>query len=372
MQQGLKVSSKSQRQGGEPFDGGDIKEEEDANFSLTSFQNHSVRQFAYFDGVMQKFCELNLKCSQTLSPLDAILLAEDIDTTGHTVWIGAEVLAHFICCYPEYFQDKLVCELGSGTGLAGLVAAKFSKRWTFLTDKDTEILKLLSENAYLNNNGNTARTSLVSIEEVCYNNDTAQDIPCSPNRNPVVVSELAWGNQEHIDRVLLDLSSNVADESTNAATASSKSCGPGLASSPQENTEWHEKYHFDEAHQTKFDVVIAADVIYSAEILGPLWRTMQCLTKENGIVFLSHVPRCSMQIIHDLIIHKASQRGFILQQVHLPSSFIHCTGSNKQQEAKYHHQHENTCLLRGSSNETLELNDSDGVCVMQFLKNVGI
>ena len=45
---------------------------------------------------------------------------------GLQVWNGAILLAEFIICENCKFTDKHILEIGSGTGLVGIIAAKYS------------------------------------------------------------------------------------------------------------------------------------------------------------------------------------------------------------------------------------------------------
>lgn len=47
----------------------------------------------------------------------------DHDLTGQIVWPAAKVLSWYIATNNDVFKNKVVLELGAGTGLAGFVAA---------------------------------------------------------------------------------------------------------------------------------------------------------------------------------------------------------------------------------------------------------
>jgi len=127
---------------------GEQEGEDNEASSLDSFQAHSTSNFTFFSPNHPK-AEVTLKTLQCLTPIDAVLLSEGTDLTGHTIWLGALVMCHFICRFPEAFERKTVIELGSGTGLAGLVAAQFSD-CCVLTDRDPGVLQLLDQNIDLN------------------------------------------------------------------------------------------------------------------------------------------------------------------------------------------------------------------------------
>ena len=58
-----------------------------------------------------------------------------VDLVGLQVWRGALLLADFIMCSPDLFQDHHVLELAAGTGLTSVTAGLFAKSVT-ATDVD--------------------------------------------------------------------------------------------------------------------------------------------------------------------------------------------------------------------------------------------
>lgn len=54
--------------------------------------------------------------------------------TGVSTWDGAVVLSKYFENHPELVQGKLVLELGSGTGVAGISAALLGARQVLLSD----------------------------------------------------------------------------------------------------------------------------------------------------------------------------------------------------------------------------------------------
>ncbi|XP_035690261.1 protein N-lysine methyltransferase METTL21A-like isoform X1 [Branchiostoma floridae] len=68
--------------------------------------------------------------------------------TGQMVWPAARVLSQYIVDQPELVQTRTVLELGAGTGLLGLVAAKLSPcpRKVVLTDNNMTTLDMMEAN----------------------------------------------------------------------------------------------------------------------------------------------------------------------------------------------------------------------------------
>ena len=73
--------------------------------------------------------------------------AEDYtNSTGMTVWAGAEVMCDYLLTHPGKVKDKNVLELGAGLGLCGVLAHELGASTVRLTDGDTEVLENLRYN----------------------------------------------------------------------------------------------------------------------------------------------------------------------------------------------------------------------------------
>ena len=59
--------------------------------------------------------------------------------TGGTVWDSAILLAWWIIKHPDVILQKRVAELGAGTGVPGLIAAKLGASEVVLTDLPTMV-----------------------------------------------------------------------------------------------------------------------------------------------------------------------------------------------------------------------------------------
>jgi predicted nicotinamide N-methyase len=86
---------------------------------------------------------LNLKIAHKLTSL--------LDETNSQIWSGAYLLTEYILAHPRLLKSKGVLELGAGTGLCGLTAAKMGAERVFLTDKDTCYLTLNAKENQLDN-----------------------------------------------------------------------------------------------------------------------------------------------------------------------------------------------------------------------------
>ena len=82
-------------------------------------------------------------------------------STGSTVWGGGVVLQRYIeSLGTDFWEGKRVIELGTGTGLGGISAARLGAS-VLATDRDGEVLQLAETNARANGAGERFGTSLL-------------------------------------------------------------------------------------------------------------------------------------------------------------------------------------------------------------------
>jgi len=86
-----------------------------------------------------------------------------VDYTGLRIWPGAHLLAHYLL-HSQHSQHSLhgqvVCELGAGVGLCGLMAARFARR-VVLTDRVQAVLDVIDRNVGLNQLSATASSHVL-------------------------------------------------------------------------------------------------------------------------------------------------------------------------------------------------------------------
>jgi predicted nicotinamide N-methyase len=123
--------------------------------------------------------------------IDSVIIHQDPGHVGGVVWDAECILAHHIVEYaaaqplsslprhasPPSLHGKKVIELGSGTGLSGIVAARLGASVVVLTELE-DALPLLERNVHRN---------LTGSREGIDNGDGGGD------ETNVVVEELAWG-----------------------------------------------------------------------------------------------------------------------------------------------------------------------------------
>ena len=85
-------------------------------------------------------------------------------STGSAIWGGGIVLSREMARLgPEFWANKRVLELGTGTGLGAVSAAKLGAADVLATDRDADVLALAQRNARANLGcGSPVRTALLS------------------------------------------------------------------------------------------------------------------------------------------------------------------------------------------------------------------
>lgn len=71
-------------------------------------------------------------------------------TTGAAVWTAGVSLASLLAREPELVKGKRILELGCGTGLCGIVAARLGAREVTLTDGNSDLLERVESNIAAN------------------------------------------------------------------------------------------------------------------------------------------------------------------------------------------------------------------------------
>lgn len=122
-----------------------IENESDIDFDPDLFVNRSYQHHIIFF----KDISINLKALFSAS-------STDHDLTGQIVWPASYLLATFLVENRNVLltEGVTILELGAGTGLVGLIAAKIiqSPSKVTITDGNPIVMDLLRENIYLNFN----------------------------------------------------------------------------------------------------------------------------------------------------------------------------------------------------------------------------
>jgi predicted nicotinamide N-methyase len=172
-------------------------------------------------------------------------------------------------------------QLGAGLGLCGILA----HRMTSPSPSCSSSSPASESNTNINININTNTTevfltdgdtdALVQLRENVERNKSKTDSG-EGNNNAAIISchQLLWGRQTAMDFL--------------------------------------ERQHHHGQTQTQpllFDVVLASDVIYVADIIPPLWETIQSLLTPNGVFLLAYAKR-KVPVSFALVLSAAEEAGF--------------------------------------------------------------
>jgi predicted nicotinamide N-methyase len=69
---------------------------------------------------------------------------------GGRIWKSSIVLVSYIKNNKLDLENKVVVEIGAGTGVCGLVASTYNAKSVFITDKDPGVLEVIQKNIHLN------------------------------------------------------------------------------------------------------------------------------------------------------------------------------------------------------------------------------
>ncbi|KAL6049602.1 Calmodulin-lysine N-methyltransferase [Balamuthia mandrillaris] len=189
-------------------------------------------------------------------------------STGVKVWPSALLLCHVLNDDPALVRAKSVLELGAGLGLCGLFSAKLGATKTVITDNDDQILSALQQNIALN----FGKVSLLYSFRGLASHES--------QRSGVTCCKLRWGHQQQL----------------------------GVSS------------YFP----SKFDVILASDVLYYPSAVEPFWQTVDKLLAKSSTthtnrpkLILSHVSR--EKAVDSLLMECAHRYGFIAQPLYVHS-----------------------------------------------------
>lgn len=243
--------------------------EEDWSSILADTTGSAYKNYDCIEIFISSSTCLKINCVQSLTPLDILALSNGTgDATGNKVWTAAYFfISSFAMAYPPHicskepllfshsgipielyqlrktlFNDKIVLELGCGTGVSGLslIVSGFDHQrqelckpaWFVFTDGDDNTLSLCRKNA---------ESNLSVYDEQHYS-----------------FVKLAWGEEESIESLRINLN------------------------------------HIGQVGIQGFDTIIATDILYDLEALRPIFNTVHTLLVDQGFFVLALVPRISL------------------------------------------------------------------------------
>ncbi|PPQ92394.1 hypothetical protein CVT25_008744 [Psilocybe cyanescens] len=113
-------------------------------------------------------------------PISISLLVDASPGCGGLAWPAGQILASYLVqCGPEYIKDKNILELGSGTGLVGLVVGALGNANIWITDQayffteyTSPLLPIMKQNVCLNRLGDK-----VAVAELNWGSPIPSEIP---------------------------------------------------------------------------------------------------------------------------------------------------------------------------------------------------
>ncbi|XP_044308488.1 methyltransferase-like protein 22 [Varanus komodoensis] len=121
-------------------------------------------------------------------------MATPLEDVGKQIWRGAFLLADFILCNQALFKNCTVLELGGGTGIVSIIAAK-AARTIYCTDIGKDLLDMCERNIALNKHLTKPAGSKVKVRVL----DWMKADFCTDPENPY-----SWSEKEIVE--LHDLS----------------------------------------------------------------------------------------------------------------------------------------------------------------------
>ena len=203
---------------------------------------------------------------------------EFYDGTGHLVWLASIAFVYLLSMKDSmllsYFKDKRVCELGCGTGTAGVAALKLGLPSCYLfTDNDEDTLRLCRINCELNMGDDWKEKQRYDGEQ---------------NKCKYAFQLFSWGDKSQMPSSQSKTTTNAMEE-TPANTSDS------------------------------FDTVLATDCVYDIKMIPPLIQSAVSLLSDGGAFILSHVPRFCLPRRDDLESNydKVNETGISSGDLHL-------------------------------------------------------
>jgi predicted nicotinamide N-methyase len=215
-------------------------------------------------------------------PIELLMRFQEaaVEISGRRIWPGSVLLALAMANSTSTLNFKLsrVCELGAGSGLSSMVAARLGAEKVVITDGDITSVDLAKEN--FTDNG-------FLKEEVDDSAIESTNSSSNSDRSELIFEKLLWGKCKLLD-------------------------------------EFKEKHNVD--HKKGFDIVIAGDVMYKSHLPLLLFETMKELLDENGVAMVCHLVRAG--VTQNLVCEAAVQCGLVIEKLPLPMDLLpneHCS-----------------------------------------------
>ena len=189
---------------------------------------------------------------------------ETFNSTGLTLWRAAEHLCYYLIRHRDVLQNKRMCELGCGLGLCGILAHRLTALAGANVEKDT--CKENTGAVYLTDGDTDALAQLRA-------NVRLNAPPSESNAGAIHCNQLIWGRQ-------------------NTANFLQRHCS-----------------------NRKFDILMASDVVYVADIIAPLMETVQTLLAPDGVFWFAYCSRRNVPVKIDLVLEAVLESGLVYEGV---------------------------------------------------------
>ncbi|KAB8290725.1 hypothetical protein EYC80_008362 [Monilinia laxa] len=211
----------------------------------------------------------------TITILESASLLSGSGTTGLRTWEAALHLSTYISLNPHLVSNKTILELGCGTGFISILCAKYlSAKHVLATDGSPETLTLMNTSLFLNNLTD-------AIASTASQNTTNKTSTC----------ELTWGH------VLPSGEFETFSEFLSSKSPSSSSTSAaGL-------------------NQTPLDLILAADVIYSPDVIPSLIATLEDLFDLYPVVEVLISSTIRNAETYAIFVEMCKKKGWTMERV---------------------------------------------------------
>mmetsp|Transcript_10130 Transcript_10130/g.24184 ORF Transcript_10130/g.24184 Transcript_10130/m.24184 type:complete len:339 (-) Transcript_10130:2182-3198(-) len=304
-----------------------IRWEKDDDETYEDDEPPLIRSYRYLSFLLPSSLIINLELRGFPSESEAIWTS-----TGLTLWRSAEFLCDYLVKhYGNIVQlrnddDNTPCrilEVGSGLGRSGIlmhllayasssqqeeeeyamtICRQQPQQQVVLTDGDTDVLAQLRSNIQHNLELN-AKLLMISDDD-----DRSSSCSHRKNKSDLSCHQLIWG-KDHAKAFVHHHRGQTTDDSKDNASS-------------------------------YFDVMIGSDLIYVAQVIEPLFETVQTLLHpKHGVFLMAHcVRRQGNEVDLDMVLDQARKVGLQYTQLHPKKHEKSC--ENDQEEGIFLYQFE--------------------------------
>lgn len=239
-----------------------------------------------------------------IQPLDCLVAAStDFDLTGQIVWPAARLTSYYITYlgHTHELYRKNILELGSGTGLCGLIASQFNNNDT-MGDRTIQTI-----NSSVPSSSSSKSCVCLSDNEPEVLAILERNLSHSGKDSQTFIQDLDWGNTEHY-KTLSQYIYRLQPHQLSTTSFSSSSNTENTLSINNNNTIY------------RWPLIIGADIVYWSSAIVPLINAVTSLLAPKGVFILGYFNRLSTN--QELLENEAKKQGLsftiIPHTVYLP------------------------------------------------------